>query len=90
MKVGDVVESKNSGNPLRCGSGVYKEAIVVSMVPKIVLVSKDTSMKWSHFTPNSDLKVLKKSGFMNFLKCLKRIEGFKNKINCIKQYTQIG
>jgi len=90
MRVGDVVESKNSGNPLRCGSGIYNEAIVVSMVPKVVLVSQDTSMKWSNFSPGSDLKVIKKAGFFDFLKCLTRIDGFDDKLNCIKQYTQIG
>ena len=90
MKVGDIVVSNNKGNPLRCGSGIYSEAAVLQAQPELILVSKDSTMKWTHFSPTSDLYVSGKVGFLTFLLCLKRIESFMKKFKLIYQYTQKG
>lgn len=45
MKVGDIVEAA-PGRVLRCGSGWYPNAVIVSMDP-FTLVSEEGDMMWS-------------------------------------------
>jgi hypothetical protein len=70
MRVRDIVTSVNKGNPLLSGKGIYKDAIVISVEP-LVLVSKETDMRWDHF-PKEDLWVIGKASLFQYFKCLKR------------------
>ena len=74
MKKRDLVSSKNRGNPLRCGTGMYKRAIVLSVDP-LVLVSECGDMRWSCF-PREDLEVVGRAGMLTYFKCwLRRRNG---------------
>lgn len=51
MNIGDVVTAV-PGFYLRCGSGVYTHAVVVSLDP-FVLVSESGDMMWYHVSPTN-------------------------------------
>jgi len=46
VKVRDIVKASDRGYPLRCGSGEYPSAVVISVEP-LVMLSREASMKWS-------------------------------------------
>lgn len=48
LRKGDIVISIKDGYPLRCGSGIYEDAVVVSTKP-LVLLSRKSDMKWTQF-----------------------------------------
>lgn len=72
MKIGAIVEPKDERNPLCCGSGVYQDAIVVSMNP-FVLVSRGADMKWSATVEESEYKVTGTATQEQLEKCQRRL-----------------
>lgn len=73
LEVGSIVRSKNPDrDPLHCGSGTYLEAIVVSIEP-FVMVSVDTSMRWSTWTPDRIVPVATADAEL-LERCRKRLE----------------
>jgi len=63
----DTVKAIN-GNMLHCASGVYSDAVVISVEP-LVLVSRYTDMRWTCY-PKEDLKVTGKASWWQYFKCV--------------------
>lgn len=71
IEVGSIVKSK-SGNALRCGSGVYPDACVISVDP-FIMASKSGDMRWSHF-PMDDVFVVGKATEEQLEICMGRLD----------------
>jgi hypothetical protein len=72
FKVGDIVVSSNPHYPLRCGSMLYFNAVVVSVYP-LVLVSRDATMRWESPVEPERLKVIGEASPMLLALCLGRL-----------------
>ncbi len=58
MEIGDIVQVKDSSRyVLRCGSGSYCEAVVVSVDP-FILVSIEADMRWKATIRKEDFEVI--------------------------------
>jgi len=66
LKIRDIVKATDNGHPLRCGSGTYDNAVVISVNP-LVMVSPSGDMRWSHFYGPLD-RVGVKASYFTFLK----------------------
>lgn len=71
MKIGDLVNNPNDRNYLRCGSGVYSYAVVMSVSP-LILVSEETDMRWTTLKKEK-LEVVGKAGSCVVKACLRRL-----------------
>ena len=71
LSVGSLVKAKSESKPLRCGFGVYYQAIVVSLEP-FVLVSPETDMRWGAMSPE-DVEVIGQATDVQLGKCMRRL-----------------
>jgi len=73
IEVGDIVKpTKESGYTLRCGSGMYGAAVVISVAP-FILVSEETDMRWSATVQIGDFEIVGKTTKKHLKKCMRRI-----------------
>jgi hypothetical protein len=61
LRVGDIVESSDPANPLRCGSGIYRHAVVTSLDP-FALVSEEGDMLWTATRTPLDVRQVRRTG----------------------------
>lgn len=57
LQIGDLVAPMHERQPLRCGSGVYENVVVVQKQP-LVLVSRSGNMRWEHTIQDRDFRVV--------------------------------
>lgn len=73
ISVGDLVEQIPGSYeyPLASGAILYKDAVVVSVSP-FVLVSRETDMMWSEIDP-ADFRVTGRAGRLLLQRCRRRL-----------------
>jgi hypothetical protein len=83
MKIGDLVRNPDSYSYLCCGSGVYPQAVVMSVEP-LILVSEGTDMRWTKLDKDKLAVVGKASKYVVFT-CLRRLS-FQEKQKFLEIY----
>jgi hypothetical protein len=75
MKVGDlVIATEESGFILRCATGQYVEAVVISLDP-FILTDDDGSMLWSSTIKKEEFQTIGKVSKHTLKKCMRRLNG---------------
>ena len=71
MEIGDLVVTNSEQDPLRSGCSLYSHAVVIQVEP-LVIVSKESDMRWGSFTADR-LAVIGKASDEDLAKCMKRL-----------------
>ena len=73
MEVGNIVEpTKESGFILHCGTGTYKDAVVISSEP-FILTSRESDMKWQATIKKEDFEITGNIDEKALKNCMRRL-----------------
>jgi len=74
MEVGNIVEpTKESGFILHCGTGCYKDAVVISSEP-FILTSRESDMKWQATIKKEDFEITGDIDKITLKNCMRRLQ----------------
>lgn len=78
MNIGDIVKpTKESEFTLRCGSGWYDDAVVISITP-FILTSTDSNMMWEATIKKEYFEVVGKIDEKVLSNCMRRLNKKEN------------
>ena len=73
MEIGNLIKpTEESGFTLRCGSGQYDKAVVISVSP-FIITSEESDMKWEATIKSEDFEVIGDVDKSTLKKCMRRL-----------------